>query len=592
MNEREVEARLATLSEFMYRAPIGMVQANADGVIELINPVATRLLAPLAPDGRLVNLFDLLSPMIEDLREIVETADRPDGRIFEALRVTAPQLAREGGPPRTLAITLVSLEDARLMATISDDSAAIELEERRLASSLRQAARTDGLTAMPNRTVMLDRLGAALAARALGARTGFAVLLVDCDRFSRVNDTYGRTVGDAMLRMMGRRLEHLVRAGDTVTGPPVSGGTLAARLGGNEFVVLLENVRDPDVIGRVGRRIVDALGEPYGIDTHLIHTTASVGIVTSEEAEGDADAVLQAASIAMHEAKRDGGGRCIRYCASMGELAARRGTIENELHIALSNRELFVVYQPFVSMADGRVAGVEALVRWRHPVRGVLPPGYFIEVAEESGLIGLLGEFVLGEACRQMAQWIDQQGAAAPPLLAVNLSRTQLGDPTLAAQVAGILEREGLPAARLQLEVTESQAAQDETVQQRLRELKALGVTLALDDFGTGYSSLSSLHQLPVDVVKIDRSFVSQLESSPHHRVLIEATVLVAKSLGMGTVAEGIETPAQYDALAGGLGIDKGQGYLISRPLGADELLRWLDARTADRLVERATCAN
>ncbi len=585
MSDLDADSRLAALTEFMYRAPIGMVQAKSDGSIEMINPVATRLLMPLAPDGRLDNLFDALAPMIEDLREIVDTADRPDGRIFEALRVTAPQLAAPGAPARKLAITLVSLEGARLMATITDDSAAIELEERRLASSLRQAARTDGLTSMPNRTVMLDRLGAALASRALGARTGFAVLLVDCDRFSRVNDTYGRTVGDAMLRMMGRRLEHLVRAGDIVSAPSCAPGTLAARIGGNEFVVLLEHITDPDASGRVARRIVDALGEPYGIDTHLIHTTASVGIVTSEEAEGDADAVLQAASIAMHEAKRDGGGRYTRYCASMGELAARRGTIENELHLALSNRELFVVYQPFLSMADGRVAGVEALVRWRHPVRGVLPPGYFIEVAEESGLIGLLGEYVLGEACRQMAQWIDEQGAAAPPLLAVNLSRMQLGDATLAAQVAGILERERLPSIRLQLEVTESQAAQDETVQQRLRELKALGVTLALDDFGTGYSSLSSLHQLPVDVVKIDRSFVSQLESSPHHRVLVEATVLVARSLGMETVAEGIETRAQYDALAGGLGIDKGQGYLISKPLPAEELVPWLRAHASSGAV-------
>ena len=602
-SESDIETRLAALTEFMYRAPLGMVQAGADGEIEMINPVATSLLMPLAPDGNLVNLFDVLAPVIPDLQEIVETADRPDGRVFEALRVSSPLLGKLRDRPRTLSVSLVILDEGRLMATVADDSAALELEERRLASSLRKAARTDGLTAMPNRTEMLDRLGSALAAQAMGARGTFAVLLVDCDRFSRVNDTYGRNVGDALLRLMGRRLENLVRAGDTVASSEITGpvgllggtiGSIAARIGGNEFVVLLEKIPEPDLARKVARRIVEALGEPYGIETHLIHATASVGIVTSEVATGDADAVLQQASIAMHQAKREGGARYTEYLPAMGENAARRGTIENELYLALGNHELFVVYQPFLSLNNGRVAGVEALVRWRHPVRGVLPPGYFIEVAEESGLIGMLGEYVLGEACRQMAQWLRELGGAAPPLLAVNLSRMQLGDAALSEQVGSILARERLDPSRLQLEVTESQAAQDETVQRRLLELKALGVTLALDDFGTGYSSLSSLHQLPVDVVKIDRSFVKQLETSAHHRVLIEATVLVARSLGMGTVAEGIETNAQYRALADRLGIEKGQGYLISKPLPSTELESWLDAhhaswRAADHVTERSS---
>jgi EAL domain-containing protein (putative c-di-GMP-specific phosphodiesterase class I) len=264
--------------------------------------------------------------------------------------------------------------------------------------------------------------------------------------------------------------------------------------------------------------------------------------------------------------------------------AARRADIETELRHALVDEQLFVVYQPVVGLlADGATdhsAGVEALVRWQHPVRGIRPPFEFIQVAEECGLIGAVGDFVLARACRDFMRWRAELGERAPRLLAVNLSRAQLGQPGWVGVVRSILQESGMAPDQLQLEVTESLAAQDLEIQQRLHELKALGIRLALDDFGTGYSSLSSLHMLPVDTVKIDRSFVCQADTSHHHRVLIEATVKVAQSLGMDTVAEGIETEAQSVAVRE-RHCSKGQGYFYSAPLTAAALAEWVRAHDA-----------
>jgi EAL domain-containing protein (putative c-di-GMP-specific phosphodiesterase class I) len=275
----------------------------------------------------------------------------------------------------------------------------------------------------------------------------------------------------------------------------------------------------------------------------------------------------------------------------MRERAARRADIEADLRQALAEEQLYVVYQPVVGLRpDGETdvaAGVEALVRWQHPLRGNVTPFEFIPVAEESGLICALGDFVLRRACHDFASWQRELGPHAPRLLAVNLSRAQLAEPGFPAVVREVLAQHGMAPSQLQLEVTESLAAQDAQVQQRLHELKAIGLTLALDDFGTGYSSLSSLHQLPVDTVKIDRSFVSQADTSNHHRVLIEATVKVAQSLGMNTVAEGIETEAQAAAVRAQQ-CAKGQGYLYSRPLASDALLEWLRASLAADLMAGA----
>ena len=416
------------------------------------------------------------------------------------------------------------------------------------------------------------------------------MLFVDCDRFSRITDTLGAAVGDELLRLMASRLNGTVRGSDAVGRALPQTATqahrpthlqtqtqtqTAGRLGGDEFVVVLEGLRHADDVHGVAQRLVDTLNKPYGIGDQQVHASASIGIVLRAQAGDDADAVLQDAGIAMREAKRAGGARYVVFEPPMKARAARRASVESDLRRALVDGDLFVVYQPILDFATGDCTGVEALVRWQHPQRGTVSPVEFIGIAEETGLIGPLGHFVLQTACGQFVRWQRTLGAQAPRVLSVNLSRAQLADPTLPEQVRQVLASSGLAAADLQLEVTESLAAQDEVIQARLHELKALGLTVALDDFGTGYSSLASLHQLPVDVVKIDRSFVCQLESSAHHRVLVEATVRVARSLGMRTVAEGIETEGQATLLAE-LQCDKGQGYLFARPLPADAATDWL----------------
>jgi len=452
-------------------------------------------------------------------------------------------------------------------------------ETRRLNEQLRTLARTDVLTGLPNRAMVLDRVQRAMTHARRHPGYGFAVLFMDFDRFKQVNDLLGHTVGDALLRQIAERLDTTLRPGDAVARV-ASQLPMAARVGGDEFVVVLEGMHGSDDVGAVTLRLLAALAQPYTIGPHTVQSGVSVGVVTSAHAADSADAVLRDADTAMYEAKRAGRGRCVFFDSSMHERVAQRLAIEDDLRRALRDDELFVVYQPVVDLADGLPTGVEALVRWHHPQRGLVPPEEFIGVAEEAGLIEAIGAFVLRSACRQFAKWQAALGGLAPRQLAVNLSRVQLQEPGLVAEVRDLLEETGMPPQALQLEVTERQAAQDETIQATLRALKALGVKLALDDFGTGYSSLACLHLLPVDTVKIDRSFVGHAETVEHHRVLIEATIRLARTLGMTTVAEGVETAGQA-ALMRGLQCDRGQGWLYGRAMPAGELEAWFKSRPA-----------
>jgi diguanylate cyclase (GGDEF)-like protein/PAS domain S-box-containing protein len=452
-------------------------------------------------------------------------------------------------------------------------------EPRRLQEQLRALARTDALTGLPNRAVVLDRVQRAIAHAHRHPGYGFAVLFMDFDRFKQVNDSLGHTAGDELLRQIAERLDTALRPGDAVARV-ASQLPMAARIGGDEFVVVLEGTRCTDDVATVTQRLLAVLAQPYTIGPHSVQSGVSVGVVTSAQAADTADAVLRDADTAMYEAKRGGRGRCVFFDSSMHERVIQRLAIENDLRRALRDGELNVVYQPVVDLADDAPTGVEALVRWAHPQRGVVPPAEFIGVAEEAGLIDAIGTFVLRSACRQFADWRAALGARAPRQLAVNLSRAQLQLPGLVAEVRAVLADTGVPPEALQLEVTESLAAQDEEVQSTLRALKALGVTLALDDFGTGYSSLACLHLLPVDTVKIDRSFVGHAETVEYHRVLIEATIRVARTLGMTTVAEGVETAGQA-ALMRSLQCDRGQGWLYGRAMSADDLAAWIVSRPA-----------
>ncbi len=568
----------AALLQFLYRVPVGLVQTNLDGEVEMMNPKAAQMLMPLATDASLDNLFQVLSPMAPDLRKMSLAVTAPSGEVCDSLRVDVSVPLAGGRTVRsTLSISIFKFDGNRLLAMLGDVTLEVQREQAGLERRLRDAARLDLLTQMPNREVVKDRLFAIQTQQTSDDQNEFAVLFMNCDRFKQINDALGVAVGDEMLGMLAERLRATLRLTDRV-GRSSPAQHIAARVGGDEFVVLLDNLLHPDDAHAVAQRLLDVLAKPYGIGPHQLYCGVSMGVVMKAQASGDADAVMQDASIAMVEAKRAGGGRYVVFETAMQAAALLRSRTEAQLRQALAQQQLFVVYQPVVGLdKSGDIdvgSGVEALVRWEHPQRGLVSPVEFIGLAEECGLIGAIGEFVLDSACGDFMQW-QRSHPQAPRLLAVNLSRAQIEQPDVVSMVAKTLQTHQMPAHQLQLEITESLAAQSVLVQQQLSALKALGLTLALDDFGTGYSSLSSLHQFPVDVVKIDRSFTAQGDTSAHHRVLIEATVRVAQSLGMQTVAEGIETTSQA-AVITALGCDKGQGYLYSHPLTAEQMQAWM----------------
>lgn len=576
MSETGPEAHEA-LMQFLYQAPIGLVQATLDGSVTMINPMSAQLLMPLAPAGDLRNLFDVLQTVAPQLRGQAATASYPGGEVCSGLHVPVGTAAPGEEVPPTLSVRVLRLDVDTLMCSVTDVTAQLRLERQRVAEELRDASRIDSLTGLPNRTVALERIERALRRARSDASYRFVVLFVNCDRFNRVNITMGQAAGDELLRAMASRIKANLRQRGS-TDLQLESGQTAARLGVDEFVVVLEEVQSADVADKLARRLVGVLGKPYTIGAVPVHSTASIGVVLGDGSATDAEAVLQDASLAMREAKRSGGARHDTFVPLLKQRAQERASLESDLRQAIYEGELFVVYQPIVHFGDTSVAAIEALVRWQHPQRGVISPLEFIGIAEETELIVPLGAFVMNAACQQLAAWHAQLGDRAPRVMSVNLSRAQLSEPTLVDDVRHALHSSGLKPECLQLEITESLAAEDPLIQARLHELKRVGVKLALDDFGTGYSSLASLHLWPVDVIKIDRSFVSQVTSSAHHRVLVEATVLVARSLGMGIVAEGVETAAQAELLCALL-CEKGQGFFYARPLDADAATTWLATR-------------
>lgn len=419
----------------------------------------------------------------------------------------------------------------------------------------------DALTGLPDRRVIEDRLAHSLRRiQRSGDRTG--LLFIDLDHFKQINDQHGHASGDSVLKSVASRLAGSVRSADTV-----------GRLGGDEFVVLLESVADADAARTVAEQLVETVSEPFLDESSDFNLGASIGVALAPDHAGDAHALLDAADRAMYAAKRSGGNRVRVYDHDL-ELASRDSNrLREALSQAVIDRDFELDYQPQVRLRDGRIIGAEALVRWNHPELGRIPAAQFISLAEDSGLILELGNWVIRRACEQMVEW-DRQGVELD-LISVNLSERQAMLAPLDAELRAILEMTGLPPHRLQLEITESFVMDYASRHARaIGRIRSLGVNLAIDNFGTGYSSLDQLRALNVRDMKIDRYFVAALGNNevPGNRAVLQAMIAVAGSLGLRTVAEGIETRAEFEALRA-LGCDEGQGRYFSCPLRPEDLV-------------------
>jgi len=461
------------------------------------------------------------------------------------------------------------------MATIGSQLGRV-IEREMAEGQLTHQATHDALTGLPNRTLLLDRLEAALARSENGGQS-VDVLFLDLDDFKTINDSLGHAAGDRVLMVVAERLGGCIRRSDTLArGTP----STVARLGGDEFALILEDCGDLQI---VVNRILEVLRPPVVVEGQEVFLSASIGGADAKIAGGTADRVLGSADAAMYVAKNAGKARFERFDPSMHSAVQKRFERIGELRRALDAEEFVLWYQPEIRVSDGALVGLEALVRWEHPTEGLLAPDSFISLAEETGLVAQLGDWVLAEACRQAVVWTQAGGDLAEIVLSVNVSGRQLLEPSFADSVSATLASSGFDASRLCLEMTESMLIErkDETAP-LLQTLKGLGIIFAVDDFGTGYSSLASLQQFPIDVLKVDRSFVARLPEDEDAGTIVWAVIRLAHSLGLTVVGEGIEEERQLEELRR-YGCDIVQGYFFSKPLPAESLTELGFSRPASR---------
>jgi diguanylate cyclase (GGDEF)-like protein/PAS domain S-box-containing protein len=435
-------------------------------------------------------------------------------------------------------------------------------ERKVLEQRLQQVALHDVLTGLPNRALFLDRVDRGLVAGAAGRGPGqgTVVLSLNLNGFKRSNDSLGHGAGDRLLQDFAQRLQASTRAGDT-----------CARLGGDEFAVLLDGVAGADEGRAAAERILATLSEPFELPGARLHLTARIGVAVSETGHDRAGGLLRDAGVAMSRARGDGRDGVVIFEPAMQQVLEGRFELEADLRRAVKRNELVLQYQPIIDLATGELVAAEALVRWDHPTNGRLAPNLFIPLAEEAGLIDEIGAWVLETACVEVARWA-RVSKGRVPRVSVNLSPVQLADPQLPWTIQAAIAKAGAVPAWLALEITESLLMENTgAVLERLHSIRSLGVSIAIDDFGTGFSSLSYLQQFPMSHIKIDRSFVTPLEDPARDSGVVRAIVEIGRSLGMATIAEGIETTAQLERLRG-LGCGLGQGFLLGRPLDAEAI--------------------
>ena len=441
-----------------------------------------------------------------------------------------------------------------------------DITDRKMAEQqLHHDAFHDALTGLPNRALFMDHLKLAIARSQRNDKLTYAVLYLDLDRFKIINDSLGHTIGDQLLVGIADRLKRNLRPGDTV-----------ARLGGDEFTILIEDIADEQEALAVAERIQKELSTPFNLSGREVFTTVSLGIAPSSTGYERAEDILRDADTAMYRAKSAGKARYEVFDKAMHARAINILQMETDMRRAIERNEFLVFFQPIVALEDFRLRGFEALVRWQHPERGFISPMDFIPVAEETGMITPIGEWVLRESCRQMNAWQKQFPGDPPLFISVNLSSKQFSQNSLISRVAYIIQETGIDPRTLKLEITESVVMENiETATGMLQQLRDLGVQLSIDDFGTGYSSLSYLHRFPIDTLKIDRSFVTRMTENSENMEIVRTVVVLAQNLGMDVVAEGVETKEQL-ALLRKLGCENGQGYFFSKPVnssGAEKII-------------------
>ncbi len=556
---REAEDSLGRLAAIVASSHDAIIGWDINGIVTSWNPGAERLygwteaemagrpLRVIVPDTRLAESRRVCEVLLAGQAiELPDTLRRhKDGRLLEVWVSSSPIVGAAG--------------DVTGASTIARDIS----EQKKAQALIRWQALNDPLTCLPNRAFFRQALEEAIARAA-----PFAVLFMDLDQFKRINDSLGHAAGDQLLREVTARFERCL-----------GGGDLLARMGGDEFTLLLpcteNDIENPE---DKAAALLESLFMPLLIEGHELHVAASIGISVFPADGADPEILLKHADLAMYQAKEAGRGQWQRFSPALTEAADERLILESSLRKAIERDELIVLYQPQVSLTTGEIVGTEALVRWQHPELGLIAPSRFIPLAEETGLIVPLGEWVLQKACHQAAAW-EREGSALRQ--SVNLSARQLGEPGLVQTVLAALEESGLSPSLLDLELTESALVTQGEAAARLADLRALGVRISIDDFGTGYSSLSYLRRFPLDVLKIDRSFVLELGGADTHtqqdQAVVQAVVRMAHALNLEVIAEGVETTGQRDALRR-LGCDAMQGYLYSPPVTPERLKAMLPA--------------
>jgi diguanylate cyclase (GGDEF)-like protein/PAS domain S-box-containing protein len=556
----EAQQRYASLFE---QNPDGVFSLNAEHRITSANLAFQRLFG--------YTIHDLMGGSLSPL---IAVGDRE--LVGQQLRLVAE------GKPRDFEVSLLNHEGVQVPVSITAlpmivggaiqgiYGIAKDITERKQAEeALAHQALHDALTGLPNRTLLNDRLEQVMIAHHRGQR-GLALIVMDLDRFKDVNDTLGHQCGDDLLQQVSTRLQTVLRASDTI-----------ARLGGDEFAILLPNARVQGATG-VAQKILRALEDPFTIGGQEITVAASLGITACPDHGLDPATLLRCADVAMYVAKRNKGGYVV-YAPEQDQGNVDRLALAGDLRRAIEHDELRLHYQPKVSFKTGDVIRVEALVRWQHPDHGLIPPDKFIPFAEQTGLIRPLGHWVLSEALSQYHAW--RLGGRRVPI-AVNLSMHNLQDPELPALIGGLLARWGIPPSELILEITETTIMADpERTKDVLQRLQGLGIQIAIDDFGVGHSTFSYLKHLPVNEIKIDRSFVQDMSRSDSDAAIVRSTIDLAHSLGLEVVAEGIENEETWAQLAD-MGCDVAQGYFFSQPLPPDAFAEWLTAMLADRRAD------